>query len=140
MYLFSYEPLDYQMEQQISDGGGQSINISEFFLLIYLWLHWVFIALCGLSLVAVNRGYSSLQRASFSLRWLLLLGSGRGLQDLQHVGSVVVTCGLHVVGSVVVVNRLSGSMACGIFPSQGLNPCPLHWQLDSYPLRHQGSP
>ena len=48
-------------------------GLPEFFLLIYLWLHWVFIALCGLSLVAVNRGYSSLQCASFSLRWLLLL-------------------------------------------------------------------
>ena len=24
--------------------------------------------------------------------------------------------------------------ACGIFPDQGLNSCPLHWQADSYPL------
>ena len=28
----------------------------------------------------------------------------------------------------------------GISPDQGLNPCPLHWQVDSYPLCHQGSP
>ena len=28
----------------------------------------------------------------------------------------------------------------GIFPDQGLNPCPLHWQMDSQPLHHQGSP
>ena len=35
---------------------------------------------------------------------------------------------------------LSCSAACGIFPDQGSNPCPLHWQADSYPLRHQGSP
>ena len=34
----------------------------------------------------------------------------------------------------------SCSAACGIFPSQGSNPCPLHWQADSQPLRHQGSP
>ena len=27
----------------------------------FFWLHWVFIAVCGLSLVAVSRGYSSLQ-------------------------------------------------------------------------------
>ena len=26
---------------------------------------------------------------------------------------------------------LSCSMACGIFPDQGWNPCPLHWQVDS---------
>ena len=30
--------------------------------------------------------------------------------------------------------------ACGVFLAQGWNPCPLHWQADSYPLYHQGSP
>ena len=49
-------------------------------------------------------------------------------QQLWHAGSVVVAC------------RPSRSMACGILPDQGLNPCPLHWQADSQPLRHQGSP
>ena len=29
---------------------------------------------------------------------------------------------------------------CGIFPDQGLKPCPLHWQVDSLALSHQGSP
>ena len=28
----------------------------------------------------------------------------------------------------------------GIFPTQGLNLCLLHWQADSLPLSHQGSP
>ena len=36
------------------------------------------------------------------------------------------------------LHRLSCSMACGIFPDQGSNPCPPHWQVDSYPLLHQG--
>ena len=31
-------------------------------------------------------------------------------------------------------------MVCGIFLDQGSNLCPLHWQVDSQPLRHQGSP
>ena len=31
-------------------------------------------------------------------------------------------------------------LACRIFPEQGLNLCPLHWQVDSQPLDHQGSP
>ena len=44
------------------------------------------------------------------------------------------------MGSVVVAHELSCSAACGIFPDQGLNPCPLHWQADSQPLRHRGSP
>ena len=43
----------------------------------------------------------------------------RGLQQLCHAGSVVV------------VHRLSCAEACGIFPDQGSNPCPLHWQADS---------
>ena len=30
-------------------------------------------------------------------------------------------------------------MACGTFPDQASNLCPLHWQVDSYPLCHQGS-
>ena len=43
-------------------------------------------------------------------------------------------------GSVVVAHGPSCSVACGIFPDQGSNPCPLHWQADSQPLLHQGSP
>ena len=42
--------------------------------------------------------------------------------------------------SVIVAHGPSCSVACGIFPDQGSNPCPLHWQGDSQPLRHQGSP
>ena len=37
-------------------------------------------------------------------------------------------------------HRFSCSAACGIFPEQGSNLCPLHWQADSSPLHHQGSP
>ena len=43
-------------------------------------------------------------------------------------------------GSVVVAHGPSCSVSCGILPDQGSNPCPLHWQADSQPLRHQGSP
>ena len=32
------------------------------------------------------------------------------------------------------------SAACGIFPAQGSNPCPLHWQADSYHLAPPGKP
>ena len=42
--------------------------------------------------------------------------------------------------SVVEVPGLSCSAACGIFLDQGLNSSPLRWQMDSYPLRYQGSP
>ena len=41
------------------------------YLSIYLWLHWVFVAEGGLSLVAASGGYSLFPCAGFSLRWLL---------------------------------------------------------------------
>ena len=43
-------------------------------------------------------------------------------------------------GSAAVAHGPSCSAACGILPDQGSNPCPLRWQVDSQPLRHQGSP
>ena len=59
--------------------------------------------------------------------------------------SVVAACGLSScgsqalsTGSIVVVHGLSCSAICGIFPDQGLNGCPLHWQVDSLTLSHQG--
>ena len=42
---------------------------------IYFWLHWVFVAARGPSLVAASGGYSSLRCVGFSLQWLLLLQS-----------------------------------------------------------------
>ena len=53
----------------------------------FFWLHWVFIAVRRLSLVAVSGGYSSFWCTGFSLRWLLLLQR----TGSRHVGSVVVT-------------------------------------------------
>ena len=35
--------------------------------------------------------------------------------------------------SVAAAQELSFPTACAIFPDQGPNPCPLHWQADSYP-------
>ena len=47
---------------------------------------------------------------------------GLVIPSLEHGGK----WGLHV--------------ACAVFPDQGLNPCVLRWQTDSYLLCHQGSP
>ena len=78
----------------------------------------------GLSLVAASGGHSSSRCAGLSPSRPLLLRS----------------TGCRRAGSVIVAHGPSCSAACGIFPDQGLNPCPLHWQADSQPLRHQGSP
>ena len=48
-------------------------------------------------------------------------------------------CGLSSCGSVL-LHELCCPVACGIFPDQGSNPYPLHWQGDSLPLSHQGCP
>ena len=52
-----------------------SIPVHEFIYLFYFWLHWVFVAAWGLSLVVASRDYSSLRCAGFSLQSLLLLRS-----------------------------------------------------------------
>ena len=63
----------------------KKIILFHLFIFIYLVLFclpWVFIAPCGLSLVAASGGYSSLWCAGFSLSWLLLLRS----MGSRHVG------------------------------------------------------
>ena len=78
----------------------------------------------GLSLVVASGGHSSSRCAGLSLSRSLLLRS----------------TGSRRAGSAIAAHGPSCSVACGIFPDQGLNSCPLHWQADSQPLRHQGSP
>ena len=46
-----------------------------YYLFIYFWLRWVFVAMHGLSPVVVSGGYSSLWCAGFSLQWFHLLQS-----------------------------------------------------------------
>ena len=107
--------------------GYSNQNILFFFFKDWLidWLLcWVFVSVLGLSLVAAGGGHSSSQCAGLSLSWPLLLRS----------------TGSRRAGSVVVAHGPSCSTACGIFPDQGSNLCPLHWQADSQPLCHQGSP
>ena len=78
----------------------------------------------GLSLVAASGGHSSSRCAGLSLSRPLSLWS----------------TGSRRAGSVAVAHGPSCSAACGISPDQGANPCPPHWQADSQPLCHQGSP
>ena len=97
-------------------------TLKTFFKNIYFLLHWVFVA-AQLSLVAESKDSSAAV-----CRLLLALASLVAEPRLQSTGSVVVVLGL------------SYPETCGIFPDQGLNLCPLHWQADSQPLGHQGRP
>ena len=99
--------------------------LTVFFLkfICYFWLCWVFVSGRGLSPVVASGSHSSSRCAGLSLLRPLLLRS----------------TGSRCAGSAVVAHGPSCSTACGIFPDQGSNPCPLHRQADSQPLRHQGS-
>ena len=81
----------------------------------------IFLALCGLSLVAVSRSCPLLQ--STGSRFV----GFNTLQDVWHVGSEVAS------------HRPRCSTVCEILPDQWSNLCPLCWQAVSYPLCHQGS-
>ena len=59
---------------------------------------------------------------------------------LTAVTSSVATPGLESTDSIAVAQRVSCSVACGIFPYQGSNPCLLYWQVDSLPPSHERSP
>ena len=88
--------------------------INLFILFIYFWLR--------LGLQCCMRAFSSCgERGPLFLAVHVLLIA---------VASLVAERGLSAC-------RLS---SCGIFLDQGSNPCLLHWQADSQPLHHQGSP
>ena len=99
--------------------------IHSFFFIFFLFLAVLGLRFCASALSSCGKWGPLLSRcAGLSLSQPLLLRS----------------TGSRRVGSVVVAHGPSRSAACGIFPDQGSNPCPLHWQADSQPLRHQGSP
>ena len=97
---------------------SKPIHLFNLFYFIYFWLHQVFVAVHGFSLVAASRGYSSLWCAGFSLWWLLLLWS----TGSRHAG-------LSSCGSRALERRLSN---CGTWaqllrgmwdlPGPGLEP------------------
>ena len=100
---------------------------------IYFWLHWVF--------TAVSRRFSSCGEPG------LLSSCGTQTSCCGGFSS----CRVWALrwASVAVVHRLGCPMAWWIFLgnwkvqedlNQRLNPCPLPWQEDFYPLRHQGIP
>ena len=129
-WLFFYWIEDKGWEGVVQITGHHSVLF--FFLIFYLlfiyyfyfWLCWVFVSVWGLSPVAASGGQSSSRCTGLSPPRPLLLRS----------------TGSRRSGSAVVAHGPSRSVACGILPDQGSNPCPLHRQADSQPLRHQGSP
>ena len=89
-----------------------------FLLFVYSWLCWSSLLCMGFSSCGEWGLSSSCGRVGFSC------GGSRAQSTAPGV----------------VAQRLSHLLTCGILPDQGSNPCPLHWQVDSWSLDHQGSP
>ena len=104
-------------------------NYSEIFFFLNFGFIYLFMAVLGLRFCA--RAFSSCGKGGpffIAVRRSLIIAA-----LLRSTGS-------RRTGSAIVAHGPSCSSACGIFPDQGPNPCPLHWQADSQPLRHQRSP
>ena len=102
----------FQQEGSRSQGSSSFCNI---FIYLRIYLFLVLVALC---LCCCEQAFSSC-----------------GEQGIFFIAVLK----LPLVVASLVVHGLSCPTACGIFLAQGSNPCPLHWQADSYPVRHQGS-
>ena len=99
-------------------------------------------ALCGclgFSLVVEIGGYSPVADPRLLISVASLVAEHRlwgkcGLQQLEHMDSVVAAPGLQSTSSVGVEHGLICSETYGIFLDQRLNLCLLHWQGDSLSL------
>ena len=87
----------------------------------------VFIAVTAFSLVAMGWGPLSSGHCHDS--------SCCGVWAVGVQASVAVACGLSSCGT-------QASLLPGMwdFPGPGIKPCFLHWQVDSLPVSHHGSP
>ena len=93
-----------------------------YFFIYYFWLHEVLVAALGLFSSCGKQG----------------LHSRCGVPASQGGGSS--RCGAQALGtqaSGAEVGVLNCPWACGIFPDQGSNSYPLHWQVDSSLLDQQ---
>ena len=136
----------WTVDQELAHRPGCFLQLLPFLkaFLFFKALTFFFIHLSALNLrccadfplVVVSGGHSS------CAVWASHCGgvSCSGSQTLGARASVVAAPGPQNTGSIAVVPRLSCSTACVFFPDQGSYPCPLHWQVDSSPLDHQGSP
>ena len=90
---------------------------------VYFRRSGVFVAVHRLCLVSLSRGYPLVAGCELLIVMASLVAE-QGLSGLAGFSG----CGMWTV---VVAHRPGCSTACGIFPDQGLNPCPLHWHEDS---------
>ena len=106
-------------------GLVESTNVVQKYVSFFIYWFSYF----GSSLLCV--GHSWLRCTGFSLRWLPLLRS-TGCKRAQ-VSAAATGGPPSMQAPAVMVRGLSCPAACGIFLDWGLNTCPLHWRVVSYP-------
>lgn len=118
---------------------------SVFNLFIYLRLYWVFPATHGLSLVSVSGDWLFSSCGGWASHCGVL--SSYGACVLGHLDFSSVVCGLSGHSWWALECRLNSCCTQAYLlhgkwdlPLSGIKPCPLHWQMDSQSLDHQGSP
>ena len=132
--LWQLEIITSQCDESWHIGMKMRFIMSDVFQALFFLKNYLFLAALGLRCCA--RAFSSCGERGLlfvAVRRLLIVVASlvaehglqaRGLQQLWLSGSRVQAQQLWRTG-------LSCSAACGIFPDQGSNPCPLHWQADS---------
>ena len=83
------------MKHKKSPWAQGALVIFFFFFALFFWLHWVFVAMHGLSLVAASGSYSSLWCSGFSLQGLLLV-QNRGSMCIGFSGCSTQAQQLHI--------------------------------------------
>ena len=116
--FFSHFPAQSPLHTKKSPDNPLSLSVFSFLAVLGLRGFFQAFSSCGQQELLSGCGVRAFHCSVFSCCRAWALG---------HVGSVVVALGLV-------------APACGIFPDQGLNPWPLHWQAESSPLDHQESP
>ena len=112
-----------------SSGAGQVLGFICFFVWLVHWFLGIFLAALGLHCCVLT--FSS------CAKWGLLSSCGEQASEWRLF---LQSTALGAQVSIVVAHELSFSTVCGILPDQGSHPCPLPWEVDSYPLDRQGSP
>ena len=151
------------MDREAWHAAVHEVAKSQTWLSNWTELNWVFIAACRFSLVAERGGCAlvvvhGLHCGGSFHCWAQALGTqasgaAHRVSSCDQLALECVdfsNCGteahkLWLSGPRAQAQQLwctgfSCSTACGIFLDQGSNPCPLNWQVDSYPLCPQRIP
>ena len=111
--------------------GEVPVTVLGFFLIFYLFIFYLTRSTLQHGLFSRCDVWEDVRSEKLLLFWSM---------EFRCTGFSSYVPWLYSTGTIVVAHRLSCSMARGIFPDQGLNPCPLCWHADSLPLSHQRGP